>query len=71
MSLHVTEQSLTISANSGEVGTTTESNILNDGGELTLLRQRYVSEALSHFTDDNPEAQFSWFGTPNGHHRHA
>ncbi len=64
--LHVTKDSLTISANSGEVGTTTESvKAQTQGGDLTLnFNQRYIAEPLGHITDDSIVLQFAGIGRP-------
>lgn len=66
VSMIVTEKSLTISANSGEVGTTTESiNATTEGDELTLnFNQRYVYEPLSHISDDSLVMHFAGIGRP-------
>lgn len=62
----VTNEALTISANSGEVGTTTESvTATTKGDEITLnFNQRYVAEALPHFTDDSIVLHFAGIGRP-------
>lgn len=62
----VTETGLTISANSGEVGATTESiSASTKGDEITLnFNQRYVSESLSHFNDDSIVLNFAGIGRP-------
>lgn len=64
--LHVTKTSLTISANSGEVGNTTESmKAQSEGDDLTLnFNQRYISEALSHFIDDSISLHMAGIGRP-------
>jgi DNA polymerase III subunit beta len=64
--LHVTKSSVTVSANSAEVGTTTESiNAQTEGEELTLnFNQRYVSEPLSHIVDDSITLHFAGIGRP-------
>lgn len=66
VTLTVTAKSLTVSANSGEVGTTTESiNALSEGDELTVsFNQRYLSEPLSHITDDSIVLHFAGIGRP-------
>ena len=66
VSMIVTDTSLTISANSGEVGRTTESvSAQTKGEDLTLnFNQRYISEPLSHFTDDSVELHFAGIGRP-------
>ena len=64
--LHITQKSLTMSANSSEIGTTTESvSAQTDGEELTLsFNQRYVSEALPHFVDDSVTLHLAGLGRP-------
>ena len=64
--VHVTKDSITVSANSGEVGTTTESVRANtEGEELTLsFNQRYVSEPLSHVNDDSIILHMAGIGRP-------
>lgn len=62
----VTSDSLTISANSGEVGTTTESVTATvEGDELTLnFNQRYIAEVLPHINDDSLVLHFAGVGRP-------
>lgn len=62
----VTEAGLTVSANSGDVGTTTESVTAQmSGDELSLnFNQRYVNEALPHFSDESIELHFAGIGRP-------
>lgn len=66
VTLHVTSDSVTVSANSGDVGTTTESvRAQTEGEDLTLsFNQRYVSEPLSHITDDSIVMHFAGIGRP-------
>ena len=66
VSLYVTEGSLTVSANSGEVGTTTESiKAQKTGEELTLnFNQRYLSEPLGYITDESISMHFAGIGRP-------
>ena len=66
VSMIVTNDSVTVSANSGEVGTTTESiNGTTEGDELTLnFNQRYVNEPLSHITDESIVMHFAGIGRP-------
>ncbi|MCB9811516.1 DNA polymerase III subunit beta [Candidatus Nomurabacteria bacterium] len=66
VSLHVTDRSITISANNGELGTTTESLAAEtDGDDLTLsFNQRYVSEVLGHLVDDSIVLHFAGIGRP-------
>lgn len=64
--LHVTKDSVTISANSGEIGTTTESvKAQTSGDDLTLnFNQRYLSEPLGHIVDDSITLHFAGIGRP-------
>ncbi len=66
VTLHVTQQSLTISANSGEIGTTTESvKATTEGDDLTLsFNQRYLQEPLQHLVDDSMVMHFAGIGRP-------
>ncbi len=66
VTLHVTDTSLTISANSGEVGTTTESvKAMTEGDDLTLsFNQRYLQEPLQHIVDDSMVMHFAGIGRP-------
>lgn len=66
VTLHVGKNDLTISTNNGEVGTTTESiRATTEGEEITLnFNQRYISEALPHFTDDSIVLSFTGIGRP-------
>lgn len=66
VSLHITKNSITVSANSGDVGNTTESiKAETEGDDLTLsFNQRYISEALSHFVDDSVVLHFAGIGRP-------
>ena len=62
----VTKEAVTVAATSGEVGATTESiPAKSTGEELTLnFNQRYVAEALSHFTDDSITLNLAGIGRP-------
>lgn len=64
--LYVTGDSLTVTANSTEVGTTTESiKAQTQGDDLTLnFNQRYLSEPLGHITDDSIVLHFAGIGRP-------
>jgi DNA polymerase-3 subunit beta len=66
VSLYVTERSMTVSANNGEVGTTTESiSAQKTGEDLTLnFNQRYLSEPLSHIPDESITLHFAGIGRP-------
>lgn len=66
VSLHVSENDLTISTNNGEVGTTTESiKAATEGEELALnFNQRYLSDCLQHFADDSVVLHFAGIGRP-------
>lgn len=63
---HVAENGLTVSSDSGEVGTTTDTvRAQVEGDELTLnFNQRYVAEALPHFADDSLLLRFAGIGRP-------
>jgi DNA polymerase III sliding clamp (beta) subunit (PCNA family) len=64
--LYVSPKSLTISANSGEIGTTTESiKAQTTGDDLNLnFNQRYLSEPLSHISDESIVMHFAGIGRP-------
>ncbi len=64
--LYITDKSLTVSANSGDVGTTTESiKAQSTGDELQLnFNQRYLSEPLQHIVDDSILMHFAGIGRP-------
>lgn len=66
VTLTVTGSSLTVTANSGDVGATTESiKATTEGDELTLsFNQRFVSDPLSHITDDSVVLHFAGIGRP-------
>lgn len=66
VTLLVEKSSLTITANSGEVGNTTETlKAVTEGNELTLsFNQRYLQEALPHFVDDSLTLYFAGLGRP-------
>jgi DNA polymerase-3 subunit beta len=66
VSLVVTKSHVTVSANSGEVGTTTESiNAQTDGEEITLnFNQRYLAECLPHVSDESITLHFAGIGRP-------
>ena len=66
VTVHVTKKSITISSNSGDVGNTTESiNAQTEGDDLTVsFNQRYLSEPLSHITDDSIVMHFAGIGRP-------
>ncbi len=66
VSLTTTNGSLTVSAQSGEVGTTTESiRATTEGEDLTLsFNQRYLQEPLSHILDDSVILHFAGIGRP-------
>ena len=63
---HITTHGLTVSADSGEVGMTTDSiKAQVEGEELALnFNQRYVAEALGHFVDDSITMRFAGIGRP-------
>lgn len=64
--LMISDTTLTISSDNGEVGMTTESiKAQVNGDELSLsFNQRYVAEALGHFVDDSIELHFAGIGRP-------
>jgi len=64
--LYVSEASLTVSANSGDVGTTTESiKAQKNGDDLSLnFNQRYLSEPLPYITDESITLHFAGIGRP-------
>lgn len=64
--LFITERSVTVSANSGEIGTTTESiKAQTTGEELNLnFNQRYLSEPLGYITDESIIMHFAGIGRP-------
>jgi len=64
--LYVTEKSLTVSAQNGEVGTTTESiKAQTQGEDLQLnFNQRYLSEPLAHIIDESIIMHFAGIGRP-------
>ncbi|MDA8597124.1 DNA polymerase III subunit beta [Candidatus Pacebacteria bacterium] len=64
--MHVTGDSITIHANSGDLGTTTESvPASTEGDDLNLnFNQRYVAEALSHIGSDSIVMHFAGIGRP-------
>lgn len=64
--LSVDINSLTIDADNGEVGTTTESvKAETEGDDISLsFNQRYVAESLPHFTADSITLRFAGIGRP-------
>ena len=66
VSLIVTNTNVTVSANSGEVGATTESiSAQTEGEDITLnFNQRYIAECLSHVTDESIVMHFAGIGRP-------
>lgn len=64
--IRASKKSVTLSASSSDVGSTTESIIAeSEGEELALnFNQRYLSEALPHFIDDSVTLHFSGIGRP-------
>lgn len=66
VSIHINENDLTISANNGELGTTTESiKATTEGEDLVLsFNQRYISDCLAHFNDDSIILHFAGIGRP-------
>lgn len=66
VSLVVEGDSVTVTSNSGEVGTTTESiNAQTDGDDITLnFNQRYIAECLPHIGDESITLHFAGIGRP-------
>ena len=66
VTITVTKESLTITANNGEVGNTSESiPAKSTGDELTVsFNQHYLLEPLQHITDDSVELHFAGIGRP-------
>lgn len=66
LTLTLAAGSLTFTAESGELGTTTESVPATlEGDELTLsFNHRYVSEIMSHIADDSVTLHFAGIGRP-------
>ncbi len=66
VTLTVSDNSLTLTANNGEVGNTTESlTAQTEGDELTLnFNQRYLTEPISHIVDDSIVLHFAGIGRP-------
>ena len=64
--LEVNKSTVVVSAESGEVGRTTEVvRAETDGDHLVLnFNQRYLSEALSHFVDDSVRLHLAGIGRP-------
>lgn len=64
--MHVTSTSVTVHADSGDVGTTTESvSATTEGDDITLnFNQRYVAEALPHIVSDSIVMHFAGIGRP-------
>jgi DNA polymerase III subunit beta len=64
--LYVTDKAVTVSANSGEIGTTTESiRAQTTGEDLNLnFNQRYLSEPLGYITDESIVMHFAGIGRP-------
>jgi DNA polymerase-3 subunit beta len=62
----VSGKDITLSSQSGEIGTTTESiNASVDGDEITLnFNQRYVSEVMNYIVDDSITLHFAGIGRP-------
>lgn len=66
VTLHVSDNFVTVSANNAEVGTTTESvSAQIEGDELTLsFNQRYVSDPMAYIGDDSLSLHFAGVGRP-------
>ena len=66
LTLAIGGESLTLSSESSEVGTTTEKiNASVDGEPITLnFNQRYISEVMAHIIDDSVTLHFAGIGRP-------
>ena len=66
VSLSFTKDSVTVTAGNNDVGNTTESiRASTDGEDLSLsFNQKYIGEALPHFTDDSITIHLSGIGRP-------
>ncbi len=66
VSLSFTKDSVTVSAGNNDVGSTTESiKAASTGEDLTLsFNQRYIAEALPHFSDDSITVNLAGIGRP-------
>lgn len=66
VTLNVNEKSIIVSANSGDVGKTTESVLSKTTGDdlMVSFNQRYISEPLSHIVDDSIVMSFAGIGRP-------
>jgi DNA polymerase-3 subunit beta len=64
--LDISTHSLTVSAHSNDVGTTTEAiKAQTEGEDLALnFNQRYLAEPLTHITDDSIVMHFAGIGRP-------
>lgn len=64
--LHVMKDSLAVHANSGDVGTTTESvKAVTKGDDITLnFNQKYLSEPLNHIGSESIVMHFAGIGRP-------
>lgn len=64
--LAVTANTLTVSAQNGEVGATTDSvKVGVEGGDITLnFNQQYVADPLTHITDESLILHFAGVGRP-------
>lgn len=66
VSLSFSKDSVTVSAGNNDVGNTTESiKAASDGDDLSLsFNQRYIAEALAHFSDDSITMNLAGIGRP-------
>ena len=66
VSLVVSATNVTVTANSGDVGATTESiNAQTEGDDITLnFNQRYIAECLPHIADESITLHFAGIGRP-------
>ena len=62
----VSQNTLTLSSQNSEAGATTESiHATTKGDELRLnFNQRYLSDIISHISDDSIEMKFAGIGRP-------
>lgn len=66
LTVAVTDKDITLSSQSGELGTTTESmHAAVEGEAITLsFNQRYVAEVMGHIVDDSVTLHFAGIGRP-------
>ncbi len=66
VTIAVTESELTVSSQNGELGATTDTvKVVTEGMPITLnFNQQYVSDPLSHITDESIVLHFAGIGRP-------